>query len=749
MNKKLYDLMDWAEIETIVYSEHDHPEEVLGAHKVSGGILIQAFFPGASSVFVKTQEDGKLHRMSEADEEGFYAVLIVGRKIFPYTFVVKYKDGTEKSVYDPYLYTAALDEDTYLTFTDGNAYDIYEHLGAHPAVISGYGKEAVFLKEKDSEKKVLKDTVQGTYFAVWAPHALRVSVVGSFNDWDGRVHQMVRLGDSGVFALFLPEVKEGDLYKYEIKFNATRVELKSDPYGFQSELRPANAGIVTELSGYSWKDKSWLKKRASFDVEKDPMSVYELHLGSWMRKEGTDGEQSFYTYREIAPELAEYVTDMGYTHIELMPVMEYVSDESLGYQVTGYYTVTARYGTPMDFMYLVDYLHQKGIGVILDWVPAYFSHEANGLIRFDGTSLYERQDAGEVLYYDYSKPQVVNFLIANALFWKDVYHVDGLRLSGVAPMLYLDFGRGEGEWTPNEYGSNENLFAIAMLRKLSEAFHKKRDGAVLIAEESSAWPMVTGDTKEGLGFDLKWNMGWMHDFLSYMRIDSFFRKGSHEKLLMSMLYAYSEKFMLPFPHDAVEAGKGSLLMKMPGEMEQKYANVRAAIGFMMTHPGRKLLFMGQDFAQEEEWHWNRELPWEEAKKSFHHKMSHYVKAWNAFYKKHPALYREDFVEQGFEWISTMDSDHSIIVFMRKSEEDGEKLLVVCNFTPVVYENFKVGVPLEGKYKEIFNSDRTEFGGIGVTNTRKISSKPMPWDGKENSITLNVPPQGLSVLLYEE
>lgn len=743
MNKKLYDLMDWAEIETIVYSEHDHPEQVLGARKVSGGILIQAFLPGAVTVFVKSFEDGKLHRMSEADEAGFYSVLIPAKKIFSYMYEVKYEDGEEKSFYDPYLYADAYEERMFERFSDGKDYEVYKRLGAHIVEVAGFGKDARFAGK--NEKNSGKETVSGTFFAVWAPNALRVSVVGDFNDWDGSVNPMIRMGDSGVFALFLPEVKAGALYKYEIKCHATKAFLKCDPYAVRSEMSPDSANIVQELSGFKFKDADWLKKRKAFDVNREPVSVYELSLGTWMKKE--DGEAP-YTYRELAPKVAEYVEKMGYTHIGLMPLMEYAAEESAGYQVTGYYAVTSRYGTPEDFMYFVDYMHGRNIGVIFDWVPAYFSAADYGLRKFDGTNLYERKDAKEdMLSFQYGVPQVSNFLIANAMFWKEVYHLDGLRVSGLAPMLYLDFNRGAGEWIPNEYGTNENIAAVDFLRELSKVFHQKKDGAILIAEESTGWPMVTEDSEKGLGFDLKWNTGWLYDFLSYMRIDSLFRKGSHDKLLMSMLYAYSERFLLPFSHDAVEVGKSSLLMKMPGEMDQKYANVRAAIGFMMTHPGKKLLFMGQDFAQTGEWAYDRVAAWDELKESAHQKMNVYVKAWNEFYKKHPALFREDYLEQGFEWISTLDADHSIIIFMRKSEEDKEKLLVILNFTPVVYENFKVGVPYAGNYKEIFNSDKKEFGGMGFTNGRKLASKPMPWYGKDDSITVNVPPLGISIFEY--
>lgn len=745
MNKKLYDLMDWAEIETIVYSEHDHPEEVLGPHKVSGGILVQVFLPNAIDIFVKSFEDGKLYKMSEADEAGFFAVLIPGKKIFPYMYVAKLNDGTERSFYDPYLYTNAFKEKMFQKFSDGKDYEVYRILGAHPMEVAGYGKDACFVKK--AETKSAKEKLSGTFFAVWAPHAMRVSVIGDFNDWNGTMHPMVRMGDTGVFALFLPEVKEGAFYKYEIKCHGKEPFLKSDPYGVHSELSPKDANIVMDLSGYQFKDADWMKKRKVFDVNREPMSVYELSLATWMKKEEA-GET--YSYKELAPKVAEYVEKMGYTHIGLMPLMEYKTEESAGYQVTGYYAITSRFGLPEDFMYFVDYMHQKNIGVIFDWVPAYFANEESALRRFDGTCLYERPDAkDEMLSFQYGIPQVSNFLIANAVFWKEIYHIDGLRVSGLAPMLYLDFNRKAGEWIPNEYGTNENFAAIAFLRELSTVFHQKKDGAILIAEESTGWPMVTGDTDKGLGFDLKWNTGWLYDFLSYMRIDSYFRKGSHDKLLMSMLYAYSERFLLPFAHDAVEVGRGSLLMKMPGEMDQKYANVRAAIGFMMAHPGKKLLFMGQDFAQTGEWAYDRTVAWNELKESAHQKMNAYVKAWNEFYKKHPALFREDYLETGFEWISTLDADHSIIIFMRKSEEDKEKLLVILNFTPVVYENFKVGVPYEGSYKEIFNSDKKEFGGMDVTNGKKMVSKPMPWYGKEDSITVNVPPLGISIFEYTE
>lgn len=752
MEKKLYDLMDWAEIEAIVYSEHDHPERVLGPHKVCGGILVQAFLPDAKTVFVRNQKDGRLHQMEEADEAGFFAVLMPGRKVQPYDLLAKYGDGSEWFFKDPYQYSVLIPDEELSLFAAGKNYEIYNYLGAHPVTVSGCGEAAAIIPEQKETAKRGNTGVKGVYFAVWAPNALRVSVVGNFNQWDGRRNPMCRQGDSGVFSLFVPEVECGEIYKYEIKMNAQTVVLKTDPYGFRSEVRPLNASMVTDLSRFVWKDSEWLTKRAAYHFEKEAMSVYEVHLGSWKRAEAENGYTGFMNYREIAPELAAYVKKMGYTHIELMPVMEHPLDESWGYQVTGYYAVTSRYGTPQDFMYFIDYMHKEGIGVILDWVPAHFPKDENGLARFDGTCLYEHLDPrqGEhphwgTLIYNYARPQVANFLIANALFWKDVYHVDGIRMDAVASMLYLDYGRGVGEWIPNENGGHENLQAVEFLRTLSVAFHEKQDGAMLIAEESTAWKGVTGDVAaDGLGFDLKWNMGWMNDFTSYMKLDPYFRKGSHGSLVFSMEYAYSERYLLAFSHDEVVHGKCSMLMKMPGDMEQKFGNLRAAYGFMMTHPGKKLQFMGMEFGQEAEWSEKESLHWEELEEQDHKALQKYVSELNQFYQKHPALYESDYKEGGFEWISCQDADHSIIAFMRRDSQKKEQLLVACNFTPVVYENFKLGVPFEGKYKEIFNSDKEQYGGMGCLNKRQLVAKEVTWDGRAHSITLDMPSFGICI-----
>ena len=625
--------------------------------------------------------------------------------------------------------------DQYL-FGQGTHYEIYKKLGAH-------------LTEYEGEK--------GVYFAVWAPHAKGVRVVGEFNCWGSDGYRMNRLEPLGIYEVFVPGLEEGCMYKYLIETEKGDYLYKADPFAFYAEKRPGTASRVADISGFTWHDDRWMTKRAGWNAAESPMSIYEVHPGSWKRHPHEEDEDGFYNYRELAAELTEYIKKMGYTHIELMGIAEHPFDGSWGYQVTGYFAPTSRYGTPEDFQYMIDYFHKHNIGVILDWVPAHFPKDENGLARFDGTCLYEHLDPrqGEhphwgTLIYNYGRPQVVNFLIANALFWVKRYHADGIRMDAVASMLYLDYGKKDGEWVANMYGSNENLEAIEMLKNLSEVFHKECPGAWLIAEESTAWPKVTANpADDGLGFDLKWNMGWMNDFISYMQTDPLFRKGRHGMLTFSMIYAYSESFILVLSHDEVVHLKGSMYAKMPGDEDQKFANLRAAYGFMMMHPGKKLLFMGQEFGQTTEWNEKESLPWNEAEDTEHQKLQHYVAELNAFYQAHPALYEMDNKEDGFEWLSSMDADHSIITFMRYSEEKQESLLVICNFTPVLYENFKVGVPHAGKYKEIFNSDAEVFGGSGHGNPRQKRAKAVSWDGREYSISIEVPPLGISVFKYIE
>ena len=732
MEEKLYNLMDWAGIEAIVYSEEDNPHGILGPHITEEGVLIQTFLPGAVKVSVKVGKEE--YPMVQEDEEGFYAVLIPGDVIPVYTMKAEFDSGDViDGISDPYAFEPQISENETRKFNAGICYDIYEKLGAHPMKING---------------------VDGVLFAVWAPNAMRVSVVCDAVLWDGRRLPMRRLWDSGIFELFVPGLTAGTVYKYEIKAKGGLTFLKADPYANAAELRPNNASVVADLTKFKWSDQSYLKNRKKQKKNMNaPMFIYEMHLGSWRKPE--DEEKLFYNYREIAPMLADYVKEMGYTHVELMPIMEHPFDGSWGYQVTGYYAPTSRYGSPKDFMYFMNYMHEQGIGVILDWVPAHFPRDTFGLCTFDGTCLYEHLDPRQgwhpdwgTLIYNYGRPEVRNFLIANALFWAEKYHVDGIRMDAVASMLYLDYGKKDGEWVANMYGGNENLEAIEFFKHLNSIFAKKYPDAMLIAEESTAWPRITGDVEEdGLGFDYKWNMGWMNDFINYMSLDPLFRGGAHGSLTFSMIYAYSENFILTLSHDEVVHGKASMIGKMPGDREQKFANLRAAYGYMMCHPGKKLLFMGQDFAQFHEWSEERSLEWELLQYEDHRQMHEYMKALNLFYKEHPALYDLDYDPEGFTWINAISANENMLVFTRNTKKKEEMLLVVCNFSPLVYENHKIGVPYPGKYKEIFNSDRKEFGGSGAVNPRLKQSKKEECDDREDSITIKVPPMGIAIFSY--
>lgn len=732
MSEKLYDMMDWPEIEAVVYSEESEPKNILGPRKTEEGILIQCFLPGAKQIKVLLGRGKPEYEMEMQDEAGFFSVLIPGNKIPKYKYEAVYEEGKKQKFYDPYAFEKQITVEQEQQFAAGICYDIYEKLGAHPMTLHG---------------------VEGVYFAVWAPNAMRVSVVGDFNKWDGRVHQMNRLNVSGIFELFIPGLKPGALYKYEIKAKGSLVYLKADPYGNQAELRPKTASVVADLSQYTWQDSQWLKERKQINRQDRPLAVYEMHLGSW-RKPEEEG-RLFYSYRELAPMVAEYVKEMGYTHVELMPVMEHPLDESWGYQVTGYYAPTSRYGSCEDFMYFVDYLHQQGIGVILDWVPAHFPKDTFGMSNFDGTCLYEHLDPRQgmhphwgTLIYNYGRPQVKNFLIANALFWAEKYHADGIRMDAVASMLYLDYGKNDGEWIANIYGGNENLEAVEFLKHLNSIFKKKHPDVLLIAEESTAWPQITGKVEaDGLGFDYKWNMGWMNDFIDYMQKDPIFRAGAHDELTFSMVYAYSEKFLLSLSHDEVVHGKGSLLNKMPGDKEKKLANLRAAYGFMLVHPGKKLLFMGQEFAQEREWSEQRELDWSLLEEKEHKQMQDYVKALWKLYKEQPALYEEDYEPEGFSWINHMDSERNMLTLIRKGKKKEDTLVVVCNFSALDYDKYQMGVPYPGKYKEIFNSDAEAYGGSDVRNPRVKTAKKAECDEREHSIVIHVAPLAVQIFSY--
>jgi 1,4-alpha-glucan branching enzyme len=607
-------------------------------------------------------------------------------------------------------------------FNKGTNYNSYRLMGAH-------------LERRDG--------TYGCTFRVWAPNADSVSVVGLFNRWDGKLNRMIRIDDTGVWEIFIEGIKECDSYKYEIVTKNGQKLLKSDPFGFYGELRPDNSSIVASLEGYKWTDGNWQENKHNTPLLDKPISIYEVHLGSWKRKE--NGE--FLNYREIADELVNYVYDMGYTHIELLPVQEHPFDGSWGYQVTGYFAVTSRHGKPKDFMYFIDKCHQKGIGVILDWVPAHFPKDLHGLARFDGTALYEHEHPfrGEhpewgTLIFNYGRKEVISFLISSALFWLEYYHIDGLRVDAVSSMLYLDYSRKQGEWIPNRHGGRENLEAIDFMKKLNESIYRDFPSTLMIAEESTAWPMVTKPTYlGGLGYSNKWNMGWMHDMLDYMSLDPIHRKWHHNKLTFSLMYAFSENYVLPLSHDEVVHGKKSLINKMPGDYLNKFSNLRALYGYMMAHPGKKLLFMGGEFGQFIEWNFNKSLDWFLLEYDAHSSLKQYVKELNHFYVKEKSLWEIDYDWKGFKWIDTNDYSQSIITFIRQAKDINDYLVVVCNFTPVVRDGYRIGVPEHGDYEEVFNSDNVEYGGSGEKNDVLLVSEDLPWHNCQYSLEIKIPP----------
>ena len=612
-------------------------------------------------------------------------------------------------------------------------YEIYRKLGAHP-----------------TEEKGKK----GVYFAVWAPNAAKVSVIGSFNNWQEDANEMERLEPMGVYETFIPEAAEGDMYKFYIETRDGRRLYKADPYANYAELRPGTASVVTDITHFKWTDAKWMEKRkATKDVHSQPMSIYEVHPGSWMRHPGREDE-GFYSYRELAKRLTAYVKEMGYTHVELMGISEYPYDGSWGYQVTGYYAPTSRYGTPEDFAYFVDYLHKNNIGVILDWVPAHFPKDAHGLAEFDGTCLYEYADPkkGEhpdwgTKIFDYGKNEVKNFLIGSALMWIEHYHVDGLRVDAVASMLYLDYGKKDGQWIANKYGGNKNLEAIEFFKHINTLILGRNPGTVMIAEESTAWPKVTGKVEEdGLNFSYKWNMGWMHDFLDYMKLDPYFRKDNHNKMTFGMSYNGSEHYILVLSHDEVVHLKCSMLNKMPGLGEEKFSNLKAGYAFMMGHPGKKLLFMGQEFGQLREWSEERELDWFLLEEDSHKQLQTFVKDLLHIYKKYPAMYEADTDWNNFEWINADDAYRSIFSFVRKSKNGKKNLLFVCNFTPVAREDYRVGVPMKKQYKLIFNSDEKKYGGSG--ETRSLTYRAVAQDCDNRPYSFAYPLSGYGVAIFE-
>ena len=624
--------------------------------------------------------------------------------------------------------------DRYL-FGQGTHYEIYKLMGAHPT------------KQKGKD---------GVYFAVWAPRAQEVAVVGDFNGWDPNENIMKCDNDMGIYQLFIPGVKSGDLYKFCITSPSGELLYKADPYANYTKKRPGNASRVYDITNFKWNDSVWMKNRQNYDVNKNAMSIYEVHPGSWRKHpQNEHDEDGFYNYRELAHSLAEYVKDMGYTHVELMGIAEHPFDGSWGYQVTGYYAPTSRYGTPEDFAYMVNYLHKQKIGVILDWVPAHFPRDAHGLAEFDGGCVYEYADPkkGEhpewgTKVFDFGKSEVKNFLIANALYWVEHFHIDGLRVDAVASILYLDYGRENGQWTPNIYGGNKNLEAIEFFKHLNSVVLGRNHGAMMIAEESTAWPKVTGKPEEdGLGFSHKWNMGWMNDFLEYMKLDPYFRKWNHNKMTFSMTYAYAEKYILVLSHDEVVHLKCSMINKMPGLYDDKFANLRAGYAYMLGHPGKKLLFMGQEFAQLQEWSEARELDWYLLAEDKHQQMQNYVKALLHLYKKTPALYDADQDPCGFEWINADDADRSIFSFVRHSKDGKSNLLFVINFTPVARPDYRVGVPKRKQYRLVLDGDAAEFGGNTTERPVVYKAVKSECDGREYSFAYDLPAYGIAIFKF--
>ena len=720
------------DVAKIVNTDHYDPYTVLGAHilEVKGkkGVAIRAFLPDAESAEVvefKGEAESAVHPMMAVGDAGFFEAFIAGRgEVFPYKLRRHAPGGEVATFYDSYTFLPTLTEFDLYLFNAGDHHRIYEKLGAHYAEVSG---------------------VAGIQFAVWAPGARSVSVIGSFNGWDRRKHAMRVLGSSGVWEIFIPGLPEGELYKFQIKTPSGAILDKSDPYGFEMELRPSTASRVNLLGGFEWHDDAWMKNRPAANPFASPISVYEVHLASWARvpEEGS----RWLTYRELAHQLVDYATHRGFTHIELMPVMEHPLDASWGYQVTGYFAATSRFGKPQDFMYLIDHCHQNGIGVLLDWVPAHFPKDPYALGFFDGTHLYEHSDPrkGEhqdwgTFIFNYGRFEVKNFLISNALFWLDRFHIDGLRIDAVASMLYLDYSRREGEWIPNQYGGRENIDAIQFLKQLNGIVHHYYPGTLMIAEESTAWPGVTNSLEHGgLGFDLKWNMGWMHDMLEYFSKDPIHRAYHHRNLTFALLYAFSERFLLPLSHDEVVHGKRALLDKMPGDLWQKFANLRSLFALMYAFPGKKLLFMGDEIAQWAEWNHDASLDWHLLSHDSHFGVQRLIDGLHLLYKTEKALHEVDFEYRGFEWIDFQDSASSVIAFERKARQPEDRIVIVCNFTPVPRYGYRVGVSEPGIYVELLNTDSLYFGGSNLGNSGELMGEEIPFHHHPASVSLTLPP----------
>lgn len=700
----------------IEHSSHYDPFSILGKHVFKETPYTLVYSPNTKEL---TLSADKL-KMTRIDKSDFF---IYTGTIPEKHYLINLLDDNDKyfSYHDPYSFSRQISNFDLNLFSSGQHLHIYEILGSHPKTIDG---------------------IEGVLFATWAPNASRVSVIGDFNNWDGRRHSMRSLGESGVWELFIPELDKHALYKFEIKNrDSGQIVSKSDPYAQQLELRPRTASVVRENSSYEWTDSDWLSSRKEFDWLHTPISIYECHLGSWQR----DDDGGFLSYKELAHRLVDYVLQTGFTHIELLPITEHPLDASWGYQTTGYFSPTRRFGDAEDFRYFVDHCHRHNIGVILDWVPAHFPKDEHGLAFYDGSALYEHEDPrrGEhrdwgTLIYNYGRNEVKNFLISSAIFWLQEFHIDGLRVDAVASMLYLDYSRDDGDWIPNQHGGNENIEAIEFMRHLNTATHSEFPGTMIMAEESTAWPQVTRPTNlGGLGFSTKWNMGWMHDSLSYFSHDPVHRHYHHDKLTFGLLYLFSENFILPFSHDEVVHGKGSMLNKMPGDEWQRFANLRLLYTYMFTYPGKKLLFMGCEFGQGDEWNHDKSLDWYVLQYPLHNGVKDLVSDLNGLYKNQSALHQYDFDHCGFEWIDCNDTDQSVLSYLRKS--DNETIIIVLNFTPVIRENYRIGVPEAGSYEILFNSDSEFYSGSNAGSDSVIQSDDLEWMKRPASLTLTLPP----------
>ncbi len=707
------------EIDSLLCGKHSDPHRILGIHRRGNRYTIRAVFPWAKEAWVLSE--GKRYRMERYGDTPLFK-LNLGEKISSYFYEVEYEGG-KKKIEDPYRFLPNLGEQDLYLFNEGKHYELWNKMGAQVKETNG---------------------IKGTSFAVWAPNAKGISVVGNFNRWHPLAHPMRELGNSGVWELFLPGISEKELYKFRIMGRNGEELFKTDPYGFYFEIPPKSASIVWDSNKYTWQDGEWIKKRREYNLYKNPLSIYEVHLGSWARvpEEGN----RWLTYRETAHKLIPYVKKMGFTHIELLPVMEHPFYGSWGYQTTGYFAPTSRYGNPDDFKYLVDYAHQNGLGIILDWTPAHFPTDPYGLARFDGTALYEHEDPKKGYHpdwhsfiFNYGRKEVSNFLTASALFWTKEYHVDGLRVDGVASMLYLDYSRKPGEWSPNKYGGRENLEAIEFIREMNKEIYARGEGTFTIAEESTAWPMVSKPVHlGGLGFGFKWNMGWMNDTLFYFSKDPIYRKYHHNKLTFSIWYAFSENFILPLSHDEVAHGKGSLLGKMPGDIWQKFANLRLLLAYHFAHPGKKLLFMGGEIAQWKEWNHEESIDWHLLKYESHRGIQKLTQELNKIYRNEPSLHQRDCEAQGFRWIDLGDSLQSVVSFARTGD-NGEFIVCVFNFTPAIRHNYRIGVPESGFYRELLNTDSEIFGGSNVGNFGGVYSQKIPSHGFPCSLELTLPP----------